>query len=194
MLAGADFECREAASGVDALALLESGEKFDLLLTDMLIPIWMASPCWSEAGSSIQTCQWSSSQRYMIFRSPYSLCAMALTTTCSSRSSASNCWLQFAELSIIAASNEKTNPTSRFSRPARHKLALARGSAQQQGLPQWSRTQILFAAKSRLPLRMVEHEKEHHHGKRPNASIRLQMGGSSPSAKRGVEKNVRACS
>src|ERR1700677_199749 len=154
----------------------------------------MASPCWSEAGSSIQTCQWSSSQRYMIFRSPYSLCAMALTTTCSSRSSASNCWLQFAELSIIAASNEKTNPTSRFSRPARHKLALARGSAQQQGLPQWSRTQILFAAKSRLPLRMVEHEKEHHHGKRPNASIRLQMGGSSPSAKRGAEKKGRACS
>ena len=38
MLAGADFECREAASGVDALALLESGEEFDLLLTDMLMP------------------------------------------------------------------------------------------------------------------------------------------------------------
>lgn len=38
MLAVANFECREAASGVDALALLESGEKFDLMLTDMLMP------------------------------------------------------------------------------------------------------------------------------------------------------------
>lgn len=38
MLAPANYECREAASGVEALAVLESGEEFDLMLTDLMMP------------------------------------------------------------------------------------------------------------------------------------------------------------
>jgi DNA-binding NtrC family response regulator len=38
MLASANFECREAASGLEALALLKSGEQFDLILTDLMMP------------------------------------------------------------------------------------------------------------------------------------------------------------
>ena len=37
MLASANFVCREAASGAEALALLESGEEIDLMLTDMMM-------------------------------------------------------------------------------------------------------------------------------------------------------------
>src|SRR5258708_9442627 len=37
MLAGAQFETRPAASGLEAMALLESGEEFDLVLSDMLM-------------------------------------------------------------------------------------------------------------------------------------------------------------
>jgi len=36
MLASADYQCRAVAGGLEALALLESGEKFELLLTDLL--------------------------------------------------------------------------------------------------------------------------------------------------------------
>ncbi|MBI3474401.1 MAG: response regulator [Acidobacteria bacterium] len=38
MLAGANFETCQAASGLEALSLLESGEEFDLVLSDMLMP------------------------------------------------------------------------------------------------------------------------------------------------------------
>ena len=38
MLAPANCECREATSGMDALAMLESGEEFDLMLTDLMMP------------------------------------------------------------------------------------------------------------------------------------------------------------
>jgi putative nucleotidyltransferase with HDIG domain len=37
MLAGAQFQTRQAASGLEAMALLESGEEFDLVLSDMLM-------------------------------------------------------------------------------------------------------------------------------------------------------------
>jgi putative nucleotidyltransferase with HDIG domain len=37
MLAGANFQTRQAASGVEAMVLLESGEEFDLVLSDMLM-------------------------------------------------------------------------------------------------------------------------------------------------------------
>jgi cyclic di-GMP phosphodiesterase len=38
MLAAPKFVCREAASGQEALALLKSGEQFDLMLTDLMMP------------------------------------------------------------------------------------------------------------------------------------------------------------
>jgi DNA-binding NtrC family response regulator len=38
MLASADLECREAASGVEALAVLESGEEFEVMLADLMMP------------------------------------------------------------------------------------------------------------------------------------------------------------
>ena len=38
MLMAANYECREAGSGLEALALLESGELFDLMLSNLLMP------------------------------------------------------------------------------------------------------------------------------------------------------------
>src|SRR6202049_2015181 len=37
MLGGAHFQTRQASSGVEALAILESGEQFDLVLSDLMI-------------------------------------------------------------------------------------------------------------------------------------------------------------
>src|SRR2546425_8267590 len=37
MLTSANFNCRQAASGMEALALLESGEKFELMLSDLMM-------------------------------------------------------------------------------------------------------------------------------------------------------------
>jgi putative nucleotidyltransferase with HDIG domain len=37
MLAGAHFQTRQAASGIEALAILESGEDFDLVLSDLMM-------------------------------------------------------------------------------------------------------------------------------------------------------------
>src|SRR5260370_25994568 len=37
MLAGAHFQTRQAASGIQALAILESGEDFDLVLSDLMM-------------------------------------------------------------------------------------------------------------------------------------------------------------
>lgn len=38
MLIAANYECREAGSGLEALALLESGEQFDLMLSNLSMP------------------------------------------------------------------------------------------------------------------------------------------------------------
>src|SRR5262249_5059160 len=37
MLTGANFKCRQAASGMEALALLDSGEQFELMLSDLMM-------------------------------------------------------------------------------------------------------------------------------------------------------------
>src|SRR5437763_4850014 len=38
MLTLANYKCKQAASGLEALALLESGEEFELMLSDLLMP------------------------------------------------------------------------------------------------------------------------------------------------------------
>ena len=38
MLGGAHFQTRQAASGIEALSILESGEEFDLVLSDLMMP------------------------------------------------------------------------------------------------------------------------------------------------------------
>src|SRR2546430_8824010 len=38
MLISANYQCRQAASGLEALALLNSGEEFELMLSDLLMP------------------------------------------------------------------------------------------------------------------------------------------------------------
>src|SRR6266851_3925086 len=37
MLTTANYKCRQAASGIEALALLESGEEFELMLSDLMM-------------------------------------------------------------------------------------------------------------------------------------------------------------
>src|SRR5512133_1676146 len=37
MLTNAGFQCRQAGSGVEALAILESGEQFELMLSDLMM-------------------------------------------------------------------------------------------------------------------------------------------------------------
>src|SRR5579883_2896987 len=37
MLASANYQCRQAASGLEALALLDSGEEFELMLSDLMM-------------------------------------------------------------------------------------------------------------------------------------------------------------
>src|SRR3989441_5743777 len=37
MLTSANFNCRQAASGMEALALLDSGEEFELMLSDLMM-------------------------------------------------------------------------------------------------------------------------------------------------------------
>jgi hypothetical protein len=59
---------------------------------------------------------------------------------------------------------EPATPTSRFSRPARYKLASSR-TTRPQGFPDGRAPRPFFPRQiSRLPLRPVEDEKEDHHG------------------------------
>ncbi len=37
MLTAANYKCRQAASGLEALALLDSGEEFELMLSDLMM-------------------------------------------------------------------------------------------------------------------------------------------------------------
>jgi CheY-like chemotaxis protein len=39
MLNSANFVCSQASSGKEALALLQSGEEFELMLSDMMMPV-----------------------------------------------------------------------------------------------------------------------------------------------------------
>jgi CheY-like chemotaxis protein len=47
LLTAAGYQCRTAADGVDALDLLNSGEEFELLQTNLMMPSWMGSGCWN---------------------------------------------------------------------------------------------------------------------------------------------------
>jgi DNA-binding NtrC family response regulator len=38
MLANAGYECKQAGSGLEAIAILESGEQFELMLSDLMMP------------------------------------------------------------------------------------------------------------------------------------------------------------
>ena len=37
MLTHANYKCRQAASGLEAIALLDSGEEFELMLSDLMM-------------------------------------------------------------------------------------------------------------------------------------------------------------
>lgn len=39
MLSSANFVCKQAASGKEALALLDSGEEYELMLSDLMMPV-----------------------------------------------------------------------------------------------------------------------------------------------------------
>src|SRR5437879_13784976 len=39
MLSSANFACSQAASGKEALALLDSGEEYELMLSDLMMPV-----------------------------------------------------------------------------------------------------------------------------------------------------------
>ncbi len=68
MLTSAGYSCKQARSGMEALAVLNSGEAFELLLSDLMMAELDGSP------------------------SPWPPSATALTTICSSPLNASNCW------------------------------------------------------------------------------------------------------
>ena len=52
MLTSSNFVCTQAQSGKEALALLQSGEEFELMLSDMMMPV-MDGPATIEALRSI---------------------------------------------------------------------------------------------------------------------------------------------
>ena len=57
MLGGAHFQTRQAANGVEALAILESGEEFDLVLSDLMMAEMDGIALWSMPRSVTLTCR-----------------------------------------------------------------------------------------------------------------------------------------
>jgi two-component system response regulator ResD len=51
MLGTAGYLCKQAGSGTEALAVLTSGEEFELMLSDLMA-------CLSEPKRSIRICRW----------------------------------------------------------------------------------------------------------------------------------------
>jgi len=57
MLGGARFHTRQAASGAEALAILESGEEFDLVLSDLMMAGMDGIAFSSVPRNAIPTCR-----------------------------------------------------------------------------------------------------------------------------------------
>ena len=92
MRAPVDCGYREASDGLEAMSVLGSGEKFDLVLADLVLPSLDGMRLLKYIRVFIPTSKWSSLRRYMRLGSLCRPCAMARATTCSSLSNATNWW------------------------------------------------------------------------------------------------------
>ena len=82
MLTAAHYKCSQAGSGLQALALLESGEEFELMLSDLMMADLDGIGLLERTRSVFRICRSSWSQQYTIYRWRWRRFEMALTTTC----------------------------------------------------------------------------------------------------------------